>query len=315
MKIQNNQILGILFTTCLGLFIIWNRFIRIRLPKDFIVQESLNRFTIMIILFFFLCLLIHLYYVLKYFQIIPRPNSKLSLLIKKFDEKYGKRKLVISIITFINDTIIQGPANTYDLFYQHVTVKTYLQYIGAKLSYHFVDNPDILYILCFVIPRLLPWHILLLELICYHHIKYFYTSLILLLIPLLSKILFYMIKHHAMRAIDYYNHFYDFVRRDDVLHIYFKELTDIQEKEYQESMSSFVGDSWEFFQYLYNISAQMKIREERYKYILYAYLYGLMSLDFLIQSLLLLGWYPEMITFIPKEDNPFSGYYDINLLL
>jgi len=87
MKIKANIILNIIFSFLLGFFIICNRFICIRLPKD-INLENINLKCLFII--FILSAIIFTYYLLTSLKIIPKPNSRLS---KKVEEMQADLKI------------------------------------------------------------------------------------------------------------------------------------------------------------------------------------------------------------------------------
>ena len=274
-------------------FIIWNRFIRERLPKEIVAQPIFNEITLIIMLLCFFWFSLHIYYLLKMLQILPRPNSKISFLIKSFAEHFSEKKIIIIFSNIINDTFIQGPTNTYNMIYRLVYVKPFIHFIGAKLSYYFVDQPFTPYFIGIVLPRVIPWFILLYELIGYQQIKYFYHSLLLLLFPLLFRIILHMIKHHAIKSLDYYKYYFDFILQEGTLHIFFNKLADPVDKQKQEEIAPYAYKEWEFYQYLYNIAYQIQSLNDTYKNHLNACVYGMMGIAFLIQSLLLLGWYPK----------------------
>jgi len=286
MKIKSNIIFSFIFTFLLACFIIWNRFIRTRLAKD-INLENINLKYLIII--FIISAIVFAYYLLTYLNVIPRPNSKLSKKLNKIQAYLNTKKWYISLDNFIEHNITNGPSNFYNFIYDYILVKPFLDQAGAKLSHYFFNYPITPYMLMFVIPKITPWIILLIEIISYQHIKYFYWSLFLLIIPLISKMLLHMIQHHAMKSIDFYKPYYDFVIKDDTLHIFFKKSEDPEIIKGQEHFSFRAGDNYEFFQHLYNITYQIKYRKELYNNILNSVVYGLMTIDFLLEIIILLN--------------------------
>lgn len=312
MKIKSNHIISIIFTILLAMLIIWNRFIRSRMPNEIVLQPFLNEQCVIIGMLFLCWFSIFIYYVLNFLRIIPRPNSMLSLYLQKVAQILAEKPYFKQFIQLYENTIINGPTFTYDYIYQYIYIKPIIHKIGSKLSYHFYNNPIIPYIFCIVIPRILPWLILLIELVCYQYVHYFYLSLIILVIPLLFKIILYMIKHHAMRSLDYYKRYFDFTLVDNTLHVFFKDLQETKDKEDQEKFSSSAADSWEFFQYLYNIAYQINYRKDVYNILLNSIVYGLISLDFFIHFSLLTGFITTILSFLQsfqESFEPFSGNY------
>ena len=67
-----------------------------------------------IIILLFLCyLFFFVYYVLKYFKIIPRPKSKFRVIRDKFLTYLESKKIVMLISQFFTDNVMNGPENVY----------------------------------------------------------------------------------------------------------------------------------------------------------------------------------------------------------
>lgn len=308
MKIKSNHIKSIIFTMLLALLIIWNRFIREGIPKDIVLQPFLNEQCIIIGILFLCWFSIFFYYLLKLLHIIPNPSSKLSLYVKKVTLYLAEKSFIKTFIQLFEDIIINGPTYTYDYVYQYVYMKPFIHKIGAKLSYYFYNNPILPYIFCIVIPRSLPWLILLIELLCYQYVHYFYRALFILIIPLLFNIILYIVKHHAIQSLDFYDIYFEFTLVDSTLHVFFKDLHNIKKKEEQEKLSSSAAANWEFFQYLYNITYQIYYRKDLYRIILNVFVYGLISLNFFIHFSILMGF--TILSFLQSFQefiDPFSG--------
>ena len=104
MKIPNNFInISFLSGIFIILLIIWNRFIRVRLPKDLIPLENVNIYFYSILLTTILFLILMVYIVLQFLKYIPREDSKITVLIHKLLQHFNQ----YPIFNFIYKVIIK----------------------------------------------------------------------------------------------------------------------------------------------------------------------------------------------------------------
>lgn len=285
MKTKNNLIYSFIFTILLTMWIIWSRFIRERLPKD-ITFEYFNIYIV--ILLFLSTSLILMYYLLTLLKVIPNPKSKFSLFIQHTFNHLKKKPRFIVINNFINEHILEGPSNTYKIIYEYVYIKPFIHQIGSKLSYHFSDYPLVPYVIAYIIPKTLPWIILLIEITLFQHIEYFYKVIIIFIVPLIFNIMLFIIKQHAIESIQIYEKYYDFVVTEDTIHVFLKQSSDAEFKEKQDFLLPTAANYWEFFQDLYNVTYQINYRKNLYKYHLGTIIYTLITLSFLFELVILL---------------------------
>lgn len=289
MKTKNNFIFSIIFTLLFAIFIFWNRFFRLRLPRSIEMQPYFNLHCFFILVFFIGSFSLFLYYLLKFLKLIPRPRSRLSSVKNRILLYISNKPQIMVAGQFIYKTVINGPTTVYDYLYQYIYMRPFIQRTGSFLVKYFTEKPIIPYILFLVLPKLIPWFILLFEIIYYQHITYFYKALILYLIPLLFNIILYMIKHHAIFHIKYYKEYFEFKQVENTIHVFLKSSTDSQFLDEQEKLCSRAGTEWEFYQYHYNITFQINYRKNHYQNILNLIMYALMSISFLSQLYFLIG--------------------------
>ena len=87
--------ISIFFTILLVSFILWNRVLRNRLPRELYPQSNLSFYIILMVLslLFFLCLF--MYYLMKILKILPRTENKIMLFFTKRLEKHKWSKNII----------------------------------------------------------------------------------------------------------------------------------------------------------------------------------------------------------------------------
>ena len=189
MRIPNNLIISFLVTSIYIISYIWNRFIRIRLPKEVYYHEIISLQDKITIIICFVYLFLFSYYTLKYFQIIPRPNSKFKRLREKFGEYLKSKKIITKFLEKFNEHVMNAPKNIYNYFYMFIYIRPFIWSCAQFLHIHFEMKPIIPYICFFILPRFIIAIVLLIEVIFFNYIRCFYNLLGLLVIPLLFKII------------------------------------------------------------------------------------------------------------------------------
>lgn len=292
MKIKNNLIYSFIFTILLTGFIIWNRLFRKRLPRDINYHEIWTSYDSIITVIFFLYFSAFCYYFLKYFKIIPRPNSKFKIIRDKFLHYLESKTIVIRFMSFYEEHVTNGPSKVYDYFYVFVYVKPFIWYCGQFLHKHFQLNAIIPYFLGFILPKIIVVIVLFIDIYFLNRIYYFYISLLLYLIPLFFKIILYMIEHHTKRTLGNYNSYFTFNRVDewDNIEIIHKQFVDPIKVEYQTNLLPYVEKNWLPLQYMYSVVAKIYQEKHKYEYLSSMIIYGLYTISFGIYILKIIGF-------------------------
>ena len=98
-------------------------------------------------------------------------------------------------------------------------------------------------------------------------------------------------------CLDFYQQYFDFAfdTSTNTWHIYKKELNNLQEINDQEDLFHDLvnlKDSWEFYQYIYNITYQLlELKINKYKYNINLVYYSLFFIGFGGYFLILIGFY------------------------
>lgn len=292
MKIKNNLIYSFIFTLILVTFIIWNRLIRERLPRKVDYHETYNCYDKIIIIIFCLYLSLFVYYLLTCLKVLPRPQSKIKAFLIQNFIILEKKVFIQKILEFNKNIIIDGPANVYDFFYQFIYVKPFIWFCGKKLSYYFQEKPFLPYFIGFLLPKLIIVLVLFIEIMFFNEINYFYKTLILYLIPLIFKIILYIIEHHSKDSLDLLDEFFTFqmLRNFNTFEITNRVFTDPIKLQQQQNMLYYAEKDWLPLQYMYSITAKINIQKDKYNNITNAIIYGLFSLSFLINLLKTTGF-------------------------
>lgn len=197
-------LIGLLLITIL----LWNRFLRIHLPKDFI------DFYLPIVVLFTLVSLVVLIINIK---LIYKP-SKISviskLMIKVYDYYY--LALLLNAITVISNS----PQKVLDFINHSFFMKKYGKQIGyytETVPYNLLlwrkdKSKAIFYIPTNMIPRIVVACMFLVDVFYFKHIQYFYYSLFLLTLPMIMNAIRFIITDSAKSTLKYLNahlRFYD----------------------------------------------------------------------------------------------------------
>lgn len=291
MKIQNNIFISFIITIVYILLYIWNRFFRNRLPKEVGYHEVItlqDKFAVIICFFYFL---LFSYYFLKYFKIIPRPNSKFKKIVKKISLYLESKNFLKNLLEIFDKYIAKGPCNSYDYIYLYVYVKPFIWFCARILHNNFEMRPVIPYILFLTLPRLLIAIILLTEVLFFNYIYFFYKSLMLIIIPLIFKIILYMIEHHSTQCLDVLQEYFIFKLRNnnDELEITFKPFEDPIKLQKQKNLLPQAESDWMAYQNMYSITFSIKLEKEKYDPIANMIIYGVFALAFSIYLIKITG--------------------------
>lgn len=202
MKTIIKLLLGFITTIIFSFIVFWNRIIKERLPKEIQYESIMTIDTIFLYLIFVLEISILFYFLFKY---LNKGLTRSTIISNLFNKVWFN-----NVLLFFKEYIIEGPHNIYKYAYKSLYMRPVINYIGAKLSYYFTGKEFIPYIIGFALPRLILWVVLFCEIIIMQKINYFYKTLILLLVPVIFSIILYIIKHHAMESIAFYEELFNF---------------------------------------------------------------------------------------------------------
>ena len=296
MKLKNNIIFSLFFSFLFFGFIIWNRLIRVRLPKDLRPVPEINGQSILVFFLFIFFLSLTIYYVLKLLKIIPRKNSKFSKVLSKLSEYINSKPFFIKCVEFFKLHVLEGPFRTYEFLYTYIYIRPFLNYIHIKLAYFFIDYTKEIYIIAFVFSRLITSIVFFIEIIFFKKLMLFYILLILLLIPLLVKFILFMAVHASKRWLDRVNHYYIFELNEDKTTCTLSKriLTDPMDIQYQQNSIHCEVETvhnWWMHQRVYTTVFNVEALIEKYKCRLYIFHYGLTTMGFFFYLLILVSLY------------------------
>lgn len=282
MKIKNNLIFSFIFTGLLTSLIIWNRFIRQRLPREITYHAIFTYQDKIIFLLFLAYFSIWFYYFLKYLKVIPRPNSRFKKILDKFLYYLETKKSVKLFEEFFINHISNGPTNVYNYFYIFIYVKPFIYICGTFLHKYFQLKPIVPYIFGFLLPRFIIITVFLIEIMFFNYLNYFYKVLILYLIPLIFKIVLFMIEHHTKNILDMIHEYFKFKILDeyDNFEIYNKPFNDPIKLKEQENFYYFAKENWLLLQYMYSVNIKIKQEKDKYNNIINIIIYGLYTISF-----------------------------------
>lgn len=186
------SVLGFIFLT----FILWSRFIRERLPRDIYMNLYSFRFfvTIAILLGLLLLLIIS---IKNIFSI--ETKSFLDILLKNKHVAYLYYNIVIPIIN--------GPKSIYDWLYNFIEISFLIEPI-----HKFFFNLNMYNYCKYIVLFLNIWRIVfviffMLDIFYFHNFYYMYKMIYILIIPLLSNFILFIIDHHAKNLMEYLSTF------------------------------------------------------------------------------------------------------------
>jgi hypothetical protein len=239
MKFKLSEILTFFIGFLIIGFIFWNRFLRVRLPKEILATDFIIQRLVIICLFIFFFIL----FIYNLYKIIAKKNSNKSF-ITKVNFYLSNSIYFNKILSFIINRIIRAPIFVYDEIYKRVYMRPLLEYIGINLSLKLDDYKKLFYFMTFVVPKMIVSICFFIDVILYKEFLYFYYSLWLLVIPLLSNIILFIIQHHAIKRKDYIEHFFLFTITDTKTFISFQPHLTAEERKFGLTVDC---EAWFYF--------------------------------------------------------------------
>jgi len=280
-----------IFTFLMGLFIIgfivWNRFIRVRLPKEILATDS----TLIILSVICLCLCF-LFLFLSNILLTEYKNKNKESWINKIILLVNNKYYYNKFINFIINRVIQAPIFVYNEIYKRVFMRPLIEYVGTHLSTKLSNYKKIFYFIVFVIPKMIVSVCFLIDVAIYKEFFYFYNSLGLLIIPLILNVVLFIIKHHAIRQRDRIEYFFVFEETETKVYISFQPHLTTEERKFGLKIDS---ESWYFlnktFIFIEDFVTQITEIKYFYDFKVNVIYYGMYFVGFLVYCLILINFY------------------------
>lgn len=187
-------------------FIFWNRILR---GRDILKLEPTADMLklIFIILYIFVLITLIIYNVIQLLEIKFKmnENSKFRILI----EALISNSSIQTVIIFFKETIIDSPTYIYNLFYNRFYIKDIVLHYGSYITLLLQKRMLLIYVLIFIMPRIIVSSCFLINIFVFNHFEFFYKSLILLSLPLIVRIILFIILDLVSKNILYMKQFFD----------------------------------------------------------------------------------------------------------
>lgn len=195
------NIIKVFIALFLIIFILWNRLFRMRLPKDvFALDVDVIHFILTIFLIFiFLLLLIN-----AIFELLGLTN----------EIKVAKKGYLNKIFTVLEEYVFNSPKYLLNLISLKIDLKIFIEKPLSYLVAYFY-YPKIINFTLYIVPTMLLSTIFFVDLVCFFRITYFYKILVLLLIPIIFKIILFIVDDFCNSYIFYLNHHIYFEKDDN----------------------------------------------------------------------------------------------------
>ena len=129
MKTKIATFFSLFFTMFFLFLILWNRFLRAHIAKDIFYENHITYSSIIICCLFMLSFILYLY---NFAKVIKKanPNSTINKLKIKILTFMSKTPGFNVITAFIQENIIKGPQNVYEIIYKYVYVSWWNWWLG-----------------------------------------------------------------------------------------------------------------------------------------------------------------------------------------
>jgi hypothetical protein len=209
---MQNKLLTILCALSVIFLLLWNR-LRTRLPRDF-MDIVPNQKLILITSVFIISFIVIIIITLRNLLIISKRNSLFSKLLTN--------SYVLSCL-HIKDFIINAPYRLYEIIFNTINLRYFVVETATPLKVYY-NYPKITYIIFFILPRVIVSTIFIIDLCYNHQFTYFYNSLILLLIPLITYCYLYTVGHLTHVNITFIDKHLDIVRSQGEVTVSIKNI-------------------------------------------------------------------------------------------
>ena len=273
-------------------YIIWNRLFRERLAKYLSVELLVDKKFIWLSLIIFSFLFF--YYLRQYFGIKPKENG---LIMRLFTYMY-EIKFIKKTYYFLTTYILDSPKHLYQIIFERLneTKPPISTFLVEKILYLYptrvYEYYKIIYFLFYVFPRMLVAVTIFIEIIFFRQMVIFYKLLLLLLLPLLYRVVIFILDHYVKDTIKGYHVFYKFTYDQEKSSVSF-ELTDLTDPDllkYRESLDPYhITRNWFDSQLTYDKLYHIQLFHETYKSLINMFIYGLYTISFIFYIVILYG--------------------------
>lgn len=188
------------FSFFLGVFIIlftiWNKSLRIRVPKTIHDFDTFYMIFIVYINIVILTLII----VFCIWTLVSSNINKDKGYILEYIVSYKFINNILSWIYKTSESISQAPKKVYRLFFDNVNISHILEIPFYKISHYIKELPirfayilTVIHVIFYTLPKTIPAIIFMFEIILFGHINYFYKSLFLYVIVLIYNVLLWVL--------------------------------------------------------------------------------------------------------------------------
>lgn len=194
--------------TIIMLVIFWNRLLKRReeYSLDALVLTNLKILSTLLLIILLFCLFC---------------KTIISLLMKdqqhnSFLNKIVKLPFMKALLEFIHFYLLESPKKVYEKIYEsshypvHFLTVTSISYVIAHCYYPNTRIPLIKSLGLMQLPKILAAIIFFIDVCYYHQISLFVKYTWLLIIPLMTKLYFYICEHNSKRNIEYFDLYVEF---------------------------------------------------------------------------------------------------------
>jgi hypothetical protein len=285
-------------------FIVWNRVLRIR--ENYLLTTTDSLFKL------FLTALVFVIFV-TLFWVNLKLLLELSVGTNKYIEKLLNLKVFLYIKNCLNYVFVESPKEVYKYIFDFFCLLGFIEHYGSYLALYLNNNPQIFYIIFFVLPRSMFSIVMFLDTIMFNQVRFVNHIAWILMVPLCFRAILYAINHTADYTIVFLNRFFIMNHNEENtrISIQYKKLTNLDEINYQDEANlDAVYNSYFVSLELKRLIDSFYGSFDNYKYYYRCFLFGLLSLTFLCKLLLLLGInYSEIFQLFLNKEEPFSGMF------
>lgn len=252
-------LIRVIITLLIIIFIFWNRLIRERVPKDLnvIISHSNNIFILIITIL----ILINCLSLLLSFKHFIYKDKEATFIQKLFNITIIKKfKNIINYIMNTPRELYEEISDRYNIFTKEIEMSA--SYLVAY--YNSTRNQYIFLIALIYLPRIIVVTTFIIDIFFFNKFHYFYISVTLLVIPLITKIYLHMVFWQSKLMYEYSEFFLDITPTPDGVIINLKK-TPVRDKTIKWMIEKFdvLCDFWHIGTKLNNVHYWITVKDEK----------------------------------------------------